>query len=281
MLYQLSDLINRVRDHFGENRDHGNTSIYKILDHINEASNKVASKMMGIRKDSLLTYLDVSLTGELYYSLPRGIESVSFIEDISSGVNTPYDTVPIEFENRYQYVLNKVATYDSRRYTIQRNKLIMPSKDNSGTLRIWYSFIPKRLLYFTATTSNDNTVVSPASVTVGNLITIDDYYNGMFLITDSGQYREITDFVGSTRTFLVDSNWDSNPSATTVISVIPPLWPRFQDLIHLEAGRTMRISLDMDINEISYTIKERYDEMEECLQQYSKQETQHVRKVGR
>jgi hypothetical protein len=281
MLYQVTDLLNRVRDHVGESRNRGTILNPKVIDYLGDAQNKITNKMRSIRSDFILAYQDVTLNGSLYYDLPRGVSGISYVEDITNGENSPSDMSPIWFEDRFLYVLNQVATSSYRRYSIQRNKLLLPDKDSGGTVRVWYPFLPKKLLYFTASSSTDTTVVSPSSVTAGSLIQIDDYYNGMFLLTDDGQFREVTDFVGSTRSFTVDADWDSNPSATTVVSLCSPIWPEFQDLIHLEAGKLMRSDLDMGIQEISIEIRDRYNDMEKTLRKYTSQKAIHVKKVGR
>lgn len=49
---------------------------------------------------------------------------------------------------------------------------------------------------------------------------VDDFYNGAVIFltggTGIGQYRKITDYVGSTKVATIDSNWVTNPTSSTV-----------------------------------------------------------------
>lgn len=52
----------------------------------------------------------------------------------------------------------------------------------------------------------------------------DDDYNGMFVLitggTGAGQYRKISDYVGSTKVASVADNWDTTPDATSTFQVV-------------------------------------------------------------
>lgn len=54
---------------------------------------------------------------------------------------------------------------------------------------------------------------------------VNDIYNGCMVFIDSGtgagQYREITGYVGSTRTATVAPNFDTSPDGTSIVSVLP------------------------------------------------------------
>lgn len=74
----------------------------------------------------------------------------------------------------------------------------------------------------------EGSVVSATSTTVviGNEgSTVDDTYNGGVITitsgTGAGQFRDITDYVGSTKTVTVNSAWSPTPDATSTYSIVP------------------------------------------------------------
>ncbi len=74
----------------------------------------------------------------------------------------------------------------------------------------------------------EGSIVSATSTTVviGNEgSTVDDTYNGGVIAilsgTGSGQFKDITDYVGSTKTVTVNSAWSPNPDATSTYSIVP------------------------------------------------------------
>jgi hypothetical protein len=64
----------------------------------------------------------------------------------------------------------------------------------------------------------DNAIVLDASASGSN-----DWYNGTLVSilegTGAGQQREITDYVGGTVTATVDSDWVTNPDATSIFAI--------------------------------------------------------------
>lgn len=280
MMYTIEDFLNRVRRHICEHETRGTIPPETKLDYINEAHNEVCSKIMGIRNDFLITYVDVTLNGSISYDLPHGVERVIYVDDISGGVNYPKETQPILFEDRFNF-LNGIDYSNGVTFSLYGGKLNVPNLTSGVTLRVYYSFTPKGMGYFTASSSTSNTVVAPTTFTLGTFIKLNDFYNGMFLLTNDGQLREVIDFEASTRTFTVSSAWDANPGASTVVNVTTPIWPRFQDLIHLVAGYNWRCDLEMDTNEIRNRIRDGYITLEESLLKRYAQKSRHIRKIER
>lgn len=67
---------------------------------------------------------------------------------------------------------------------------------------------------------------------------VDDFYNGTLVLITSGtgvgQVRLITDYVGSTKVATIGPNWQTNPSATSVFSILPASY--VQGVVALAAG---------------------------------------------
>ena len=73
-----------------------------------------------------------------------------------------------------------------------------------------------------------NTAQAGASTTItldASASAVDDYYNHALILTTggtgSGQYRIISDYVGSTKVATVDSAWATNPDNTTTFVILP------------------------------------------------------------
>ncbi len=103
--------------------------------------------------------------------------------------------------------------------TVDRNWVVTP--DNTSTFNILASTTPSVFSDQGVAQAGGATTItlqSTASTTnslyVGSLVTI---LSG----TGSGQTREITGYVGSTRVATVDSAWSSNPDSTSAYAVIP------------------------------------------------------------
>jgi len=273
MIYTLQKLIRKTLLHGIENPDASSMDVEDINDTISDVQDWLSSMILRTRPDFLCTYFDFTPSGKLEYGitdgLPRGIDRIHALEDISNGSSrVGSDSIPMKFEQRFSYLNN--AMFESGWY-FNHGKLGFPGNPSDGTYRIWYPIQPKALFYATVTSSTDNTVTLPVSLTVGSLFPDDDYYNGMFLLTDDNQLREIIDYVGSTRTFTVDVDWSTNPANTVVISLVSPISGRFQDLLHLESA--IRILTDLE-SDVRFLIKQRNDIISELTAFIGKEQTQ-------
>ena len=261
MILTFLELLKRTKLHVTEDPDRGSLPDSWFAYFVNDAHTIVCNKIIDTRDDFFLTYRDISLTGALTYNMPRGIERIAYVEDITGGASSPADTSPIRFEDRFWY-LNRLRDSNYVRFTYNGGKLSIPDGSSGETLRVYYPIFPKRLFYATVTSAASGTVTLPGTSTLGDIVEEDDYYNGMFLTNDDGQFREITDFVGATRVFTVDENWTTIPTAASVMSLSSPVWPRFQHLIHMEAGLLARIDLNMSTQELGVELKKGYTQME-------------------
>ncbi len=279
MVLTFLELLKRTKLHITEDPDRGSLPDSWFAYFVDDAHTTVCNYIMGLRDDFFVTYKDITLNGALTYDIARGVDRIVHVEDITAGATYPYDTHPIRFEDRFYYLSNLSGTQTG--YTLDKGKLLVPDKATGGVLRVYYPIFPKKLFYATVTSATSDTVTMPASATVGSIVMVDDYYNGMFLTNDDGQYREITDYVGSTRVFTVDEAWSTNPTAASVMSLSSPIWPRFQKLIHQEAGIMARADVNMDIRDLAYLYKQGTDELEEILNKKVVQKSRQVRKIAR
>ena len=254
MIIALPDMYKTVRRHVGEHETRGRTNPIYILDYINQAWEIIAGGILNLRKDFFSTYYDLTLTGALEYDLPIGVNRIFAVEDITGGATNPIDTDPLNYEQRFLSLLSYKTYFQ---YYVRTGTFGVPSKSSSGIIRIWYPNRPKKLFYGTITAVTNTTVTFNNGATTGGgmIVPENDYYNGMFLINDDGQFREVTDFVGSTKVFTINSAWSTNPStSTSVISLASPL-SQYQSLISLRAGILWRADLDMPIRDMETQYK--------------------------
>ena len=277
MTLYLLDMIEKTKTHVGADRTRSRIGNDIVLEYIQDAVALVCGKILTQRSDFFLAYADISVTGAREYDLPLGVNRISAVEDITAGSGDPRDTEPLRFEDRFTWI----STLDSRvKYYLRHGKLGLPSKMASGTLRVYYPKAPTSLFY-AGVTSSTATTITFTSATQGNITPEDDFYNGMFLATSDGQFREITDFVGSTLTATVGSTWGSTPSASDVLSLAIPLSPQFQGIIHMLAGINWRTDLDLPTAELERDYNRLGEPLWELLQKQQTQRSGRVKKVRR
>jgi hypothetical protein len=282
MIYPAQKLIRNVQLTGIENPNSPNMDPNDILDKIADEQDSLSSFILRMRPDLLCTYWDLTLDGSLEYGIdkgkPRLLDHVFCVEDISSGETKPYNTRPIHFEDRFYYLSNLQSGV---KYYIKNNKLGFPNLDSGISLRIWYPKKPTPLFYSGVASATANTVTLDAAVDAGAYYPEDDFYNGMYIQTDNFQLREITDFTASTRTFTVDENWHSNPTITTIVDLVSPITPRFQELLYLGAALRIKLGLDDDIRQIQNHYDRIKQELDGFLRREQSQGPQYVRKIRR
>lgn len=274
MVLSLQTLIRKTRQHVGHHESYDRTVEDYVNDYISSAQEEIASSILIKRDKFLSTYFDITLDGSREYDLPRGVDRIFAFEDISSGANNPIDTTPVHFENRFIYLQN---FFTRLRYYLKDGKIGIPSELVSGTFRVWYPNYVKPLFYGTVTATTSNTVTF-TTATTGSIVPVDDYYNGMYLVNTNGEFKEVTDFVGSTLVFTVDSDWAVTP---TIVSLASPIPPRFQTLLHLTAGINWRLDLDMPIGDMIHVRDREMEQLNLILGKRQTHKSHHVKKTRR
>lgn len=281
MEYTLQKLIRAVQLCGIENPDSGTMDPDDIVDKINEEQEYLGAQILRTRPDMLCTYFDLTTTGLREYGIsngiPRYIDHVFAIEDVSG--SDPMGTDVVRFEDRFSYLSS--VTNETIRWYYNKGKLGIPSADTGTTIRVWYPKRPVPLFYGTVSSGTSNTIVFPSSPTAGELIPENDIYNGMLLKLNDGQVREITDYVASTRTATVDVAWGTTPTNANTVSLVSPIFPRFQELLHLGASLRLKIGLDDEIQPIRFQYDRLYQSLEAFMRKEQSQEPQRVRHIPR
>ena len=214
-----------------------------------------------IKADPLIlsTYYDLTLDGSERYYLPDLIkfdhEQIQMIENITAGTDSPVSTVYTIWGDRLLYRNNwSEYFYDGVEWSLQGNYLNVPTKNTTGTLRIWYTRRPTGFLYATAASGSTTTAVLPATMTAGELVLEDDWYNGMLCETNQ-QVTRITDYDAGTRTFTFDAQ-DTAIGSSTVFNLVSPLPAQYIQNIVDRAIRRFLIGNQQDDTGIARYIAE-------------------------
>jgi len=260
MLYHLKDLIIKTRQHIGESEEHTITPNDTAVGYVYDAIDYVCAKIIGFDELFFTAYYDISLDGSLDYDMPLGVRRVAFVQDISAGATNPLDTEPIDFINRYQFV-TAYSNLTSLNYYFENGKIGIPTKESGITARVYYPAIPKKVFYMDVDSTSSTTVTltsEPEDVNgAGKIIRTANHYKGMYLVDESGEYHEvISNTAGGVFT---TAAWTTSP---TVVSLAPPVDPRFQQLLHLEAGILWKIDLDDSIVELQRRVDSLWEQFE-------------------
>lgn len=220
-----------------------------IISRLDNAQNIVCDEILLTDPLVLSTSYDLTLDGSETYYLPDLFkydhEMITMIENITAGVDSPVGTVYTIWGNRLLYN-NHWREYNSYgiAWSLKGNDLDIPTKNTTGTLRLWYTQRPTGFFYATAASGSTTTAVMPAIPTSGQLVLEDDYYNGMMCATNN-QITRITDYVASTRTFTFDAQTTAIDNAT-IFDLVSPLPAQYQDEIVDKAIRRIRIGNQQD-----------------------------------
>ena len=108
----------------------------------------------------------------------------------------------------------------------------VPQSSITDKIKVWYVPNFGNMLYGTASAGAASTITGWTAATnyttnYGEIDPRDDYYNGMSIRiisgTGLGQTNIISDYAGATKVFTVETNWTTNPDATSVFAVDSPL----------------------------------------------------------
>ena len=274
MIYHLTELIERTKRHVGQHETRGATIDIHVLRYVNDAVDMVCSRLLRTRDGFFCTYYDLTLDGSLEYTMPLGMDRVALVEDITGGSESPLDTNPVHFESRLRYIENASRGVV---YYFRNGLLGVPNKQSGRTLRVYYPNRPKRLFRATADSATSTTVTLTSDAVLGSIVSINDWYNGMYMVDTTGEFHEVTDFVGSTGVFTCGP-WITTP---TDVSLSIPISARFQSLIHLEAGIDWRLDLDDPVDDLLRRTKDIWADLEGLLVRTQTQRSKSVKHIPR
>jgi len=253
-----------------------------LVSKLDNAQNIVVDEILQVDPLILSTYYDLTLDGSETYYLPDLVkydyEIITMIENITAGTDNPVGTIYTIWGDRLFYRNNWAEYYSSGiEWSINGNTLNIPTQNQTGTLRIWYTRRPTGFFYATAASGSTTTAVMPATPTSGQLVLEDDYYNGMMCATNT-QVTRITDYVASTRTFTFDAQTTAITSST-IFDLMSPLPERYQDEIIDKAIRRILIGSKQDDSQIARYNAENTERMKNRLSIKTAQAPKRIRRV--
>ncbi len=188
------------------------------------------------------------------YSLPLNARLGTRIIIMGDGTTTSPGAMGVgDIREMFDYGTGAVInlTHDLQFLLVNGKVRVLPTPKSAGrVLTIYYNPSFGNMMQGTASAGGASTLTAWSgdpnySTNYGWVDTRDDYYNAMELRllsgSGGGQYRTISDYVGSTRQFTVDTAWDTQPDTDTVFAVMCPVPEDHHDVVSVNAARRASI----------------------------------------
>jgi len=247
----LRDMIQAIRRRANQPTNSGLVTDSELAQYVNFGQDMVVNKIVEADEgyfedqDSSLGFV----ADQREYDLPERVRGrvISLIE--RTDITSPVPLREIRFQDRERYArnsLNLLLGSDERFYYLRGQKLgVVPTPDSTIANNLRLSFIrrPAELSYGTVASGTSTTLTLPATPTAGTTWQIDDYYNSdsVYIVsgTGAGQRRDVSDYVGSTRTLTLSSAWSTTPDTTSMYSFISPIPEQYHEILVAYAVRAI------------------------------------------
>jgi len=267
-----------------DNLDYSSLDSNFEINALDEAQNEVCDELLIADPYILANSFDLTLDGSWRYYIPDSIpfnyETILMVCDITSGTTDPMKTIATAWNDRLSIVDGTVPV-DRQTWSIVDNYIEFPLQPISETMRVWYTRRPVGFLYGTVAANAGSTDITfPATVTAGEIIPENDYYNGMKVYV-AGQIRRITDYVASTKVATITPAWTTTPTTSSTMELISPLPERYHSMIVNRAIRKVLLTYSDDDSQILRKIEEDNERMKKRMGKRQKQTPELVRKFDR
>lgn len=209
-----------------------------VLEHMNDEWMFLQSRLKEIAEELFIVKSSVALTKDTAYTLPVNCERVLSIRMVDSFGNSK----PLK---RLVASGSELEMSEAGWERIGRRTIYLRNED-SGTYELRTIQKMGLMHYGTLASATGATVTLPSAATKGTIFTTDDYYNGMMLYvssgTGSGQYSDVSDYVGSTKVITLTDTPSTTPDGTSVYNVLPPIPEQSFRLLELGAIRRCPIA---------------------------------------
>lgn len=247
----LLSLEIRARDLIGE-EDAKFWTQARVFRAINEEVMRLAREVIELDMGYFLTTYTVTPTSATV-ALPANFYKLNYIE-VYKGSQW-YSVRPIWARDRYIYTAES-GNQDAIAFRFEGTNIVFESGLGSVTsCKMHYSRLPAEMRYevMAAAAATSFTMATTASI-------IDDVYIGDVVATlsgtGSGQYRTVTDYVGSTKVATV-ATWTVTPSTDTYYStLLPHPLSLFPDLV--ATGAAIRLIYRRRDDNLLGMLKEQY-----------------------
>lgn len=292
MIYTTQRLLKLTRQLSNQNPNVRQMPADIEIMYLDNAHRELSERILMVRPDLLANYFDLTLDGSLQYYIPDSIpfdyEQILMITELDDN-SYEFPTEAFDWSDRMSvspYTFGGIIVgSQSVKWEVRGNYIEIPSRPSDMTLRVWYVRYPVGFFYGVCgdTTVTSTTVELPETLTAGEIIKIDDYYNGSRIYNAAdGLVHTISDYVASTNIITVSSAWSTNPTkSSTVIEIVSPLPERIHDVIAMMAARSIRVNNDDNINQLEATIEKRMEDFIARFRKPQSQEPDRIRKVLR
>jgi hypothetical protein len=292
MIYTTQRNLKEMRELSGQNPNTRTRDSDIEFMRLDNAQRQLSEIVIANRPDALAFYFDLALDGSLEYYIPDSInfdyEEILMVTELSDSTYE-FPTEAFDWFDRMSVSPHTIAGSaviggEKLKWEVRGNYIEFPSRADNMTVRVWYTRYPVGFFYGACgATVTNNTVIFPTTPTGGEILKRNDYYNGMRLYNGAdGLVYTISDYVASTNTATVSSNWSVNPTATsTVIEIVSPLPERIHDLIPAMAAGVIKVSNDDNTNQLEAMIENRVSGFLTRFRKPQSQEPDRIRKVLR
>lgn len=292
MIYTTQRLLQLTRQLSNQNPNVRQMPADIEIMHLDNAHRELSERVLMVRPDLLATSFDLTLDGSLSYHIPDSIpfnyEQILMITELDSN-SYEYPTEAFDWLDRMSVspspLSGVIIGTQPVSWEIRGNYIEFPSRPDDMTVRVWYTRFPVGFFYGACgnATVTSTTVELPDTLTAGEIVHTDDYYNGSRIYNGAdGLVHTISDYVASTDVITVSAAWGTNPTAsTTVIEIVSPLPERIHDVIAMIAARNIRVNNDDNIAQLETMIEKRLDEFLARFRKPQSQEPNRIRKVLR
>lgn len=230
MEYYLGSLITEIRRRGGlpkpansSGSAYSPTSDAQIAVYLNEAIQQAASKIVHVTAG----YVSTRNAGWFYRQLPLSVDSSGYAKmplDVGKLVGFRLNSTDRSFLMR-----EGVGDYCSGQFRLEPMRVYFPGRASTTVYIDYNSNLAYSLIQGTVTSSTSTTFTTAnASMSYsGELVALDDYYNGLDIKivagTGIGQSKRITDYDSASATFTVDSAFGVSLSTDSVFATVLPL----------------------------------------------------------
>ncbi len=239
----LDRLYESVYDYIGDPNTTRRLPKSKILSDFNTVERELTEYLLRLSgQESTINRAEADITiqsGVAFYQFPVGFRNFIRLEKRTDGDRNQVEGILQSIPEHYRAQVGVVVLSADRGFEIRP----MPRLDADETWTLVYQRGPILIHHGTAQAVTDNTLTLATSPDAdgGEIVGLDDYYNGSMVHVYSataGSYQtaEITDHVASTKVLTLRHDWATNPTGTIKYEIRPVIPTEYDDVYALRVA---------------------------------------------
>ncbi len=227
---------------------------------INDSQNYHMNLIIQASQDYFGTQGEIPLvSGTQEYDIPEGMLELRLIERTDTDPDKIIYPININQRLLHEPKYDVLSPFRKAEFSyLWGNMLgIVPEPTANGTLNVMYIRQLPKLSHGTCTVPSESTdtLVLATTPDLGETSAIDDYYNGsrIYIVsasTGSNQTFTVSDYVSSTRTVTLKSDFAITPTGTIKYAIVCDIPERFHEAVYLYAAIMAKMSDDEDISQL-------------------------------